>query len=490
MLRYVLFGWESTLLHPARSGNGGDGLAVGDLDGNGLLDVVQGFGHQINAALQTSSGLFGPSNYLGSVAEFSGYSGGILRSVRLADLDLDGLPECIGVFEKCLGVFSLNRPQRASRPPLLLAKSTTAIHGDVAIVPFDDDGVPDVVRLSTSGNRLSVDLTSAPVLTLDAAPAWNLAGSMNYPMQDHMPMAVHRITVTNWAWAGDQAVSLTKLKVRFRHGDVTLTPFDQNLFSLFFAGFTLYRDNAQPNVVEIGTFDPAISGLIPGSPDAAGVVPLTLGAPLGIQAGDQQHLYLGASTRTLYPGWGFRVDLADGRHLDCARQPGSVGGTSFPITTCANSTAARFVGASVTARQAWRDSHWNYTVNMGAAADYADPDGDGMPNLMEYALGKNPKFRDHPRLEIKAVGPWRYFTFWSMTDQSDVRLTIKSSVDLKYWYDRGSSPASGSFWNVSRPADEIYPGNTDGDLLQQILKTPPAPGGKEFFRLDVSEIAP
>ncbi|MES2709869.1 MAG: PQQ-dependent sugar dehydrogenase [Verrucomicrobiota bacterium] len=41
--------------------------------------------------------------------------------------------------------------------------------------------------------------------------------------------------------------------------------------------------------------------------------------------------------------------------------------------------------------EAWRQSHFGSTGNTGDAADLADPDHDGLPNLVEFAFDQNPK---------------------------------------------------------------------------------------------------
>ena len=43
-----------------------------------------------------------------------------------------------------------------------------------------------------------------------------------------------------------------------------------------------------------------------------------------------------------------------------------------------------------TALQDWRQSNFGTTADAGNAANTADPDGDGLPNLMEYATGLVP----------------------------------------------------------------------------------------------------
>ncbi len=44
----------------------------------------------------------------------------------------------------------------------------------------------------------------------------------------------------------------------------------------------------------------------------------------------------------------------------------------------------------LTGREQWRLTHFGTTSNTGPAADLADPDGDGLPNLLEYALNLVP----------------------------------------------------------------------------------------------------
>jgi len=46
------------------------------------------------------------------------------------------------------------------------------------------------------------------------------------------------------------------------------------------------------------------------------------------------------------------------------------------------------------ARATWRELHFGSAATTGPAAPLADPDGDGLPNLLEYALGLAPLFAD------------------------------------------------------------------------------------------------
>jgi len=52
----------------------------------------------------------------------------------------------------------------------------------------------------------------------------------------------------------------------------------------------------------------------------------------------------------------------------------------------------------------WRLNHFGTTSNTGMAADSADPDGDGLSNLVEYALGLNPNSPDPNPLSFSLAG--------------------------------------------------------------------------------------
>ncbi|RYD46301.1 MAG: leucine-rich repeat domain-containing protein, partial [Verrucomicrobiaceae bacterium] len=74
---------------------------------------------------------------------------------------------------------------------------------------------------------------------------------------------------------------------------------------------------------------------------------------------------------------GFTVYYYDGR-------------TGFSSPTWKSYPAVK-LGGTHGSIEAWRSRHFGTTANSGTAADNADPDGDGVSNLVEFAFNTNPR---------------------------------------------------------------------------------------------------
>ncbi len=74
---------------------------------------------------------------------------------------------------------------------------------------------------------------------------------------------------------------------------------------------------------------------------------------------------------------------------------------SLSLTIAApRSLTAHFVPA--TSFNSWRQSTFGTAINSGESAETADPDGDGIPNLMEYAIGLDPKTAQNGVISVSA----------------------------------------------------------------------------------------
>lgn len=89
---------------------------------------------------------------------------------------------------------------------------------------------------------------------------------------------------------------------------------------------------------------------------------------------------------------------------------------------------------ALTPIESWRQTYFGSTLNSGAAADGADPDYDGLRNLSEALLGKNPTVADSvnvitPQITSGLPG----IAFERVKAFTDVDLIPQVSDDLTHW---------------------------------------------------------
>ena len=109
----------------------------------------------------------------------------------------------------------------------------------------------------------------------------------------------------------------------------------------------------------------------------------------------------------------------------------------------------------------WRVAKFGANANSPIAAPDADPDGDGVPNLLEYALGAGPL--DPASRNVPQLVPGAYLTisFSRVAAAGDLTYTVQVSSDLLTWLDGstysavGSTPANGNTSEVNRTGGGI-----------------------------------
>jgi hypothetical protein len=125
-------------------------------------------------------------------------------------------------------------------------------------------------------------------------------------------------------------------------------------------------------------------------------------------------------------------------------------------------------------RRAWRLHHFATEVNAGDAADAADPDGDGLANLVEYSLGSDPHEPTAPPA-VALVGGQLALAFTRMRPATDITYVVERSGDLLTWTPIWSS--------VEHP----YAGGSELSALETVADTEPLVGvARRFLRLRVS----
>ncbi len=117
--------------------------------------------------------------------------------------------------------------------------------------------------------------------------------------------------------------------------------------------------------------------------------------------------------------------------------------------------AVGVLNQAVTTFSAWVASLSSWPPGQNFAT--SDPDGDGIPNLLEYALSTDPLHENPPASPaiVAENGGWRYS--WNCRASStDLSCRIETSSDLKTWLDRGPgttfllTPAAGAPSQVVR----------------------------------------
>ena len=75
----------------------------------------------------------------------------------------------------------------------------------------------------------------------------------------------------------------------------------------------------------------------------------------------------------------------------------------------------------------------------GDNIDFADPDQDGRPNLVEYALGTDPRRPDLGGLAVTSSPETLTLTYQLDTSKSDISCLPETSIDLRDWSRVGST---------------------------------------------------
>ena len=145
-----------------------------------------------------------------------------------------------------------------------------------------------------------------------------------------------------------------------------------------------------------------------------------------------------------------RATVSGGPYTDLS--VGAVVSTTYTDTTAQNGTTYHYVVAAVGAEggvsadsneasatpvagdllAAWRQTHFGVTENEGDAADTADPDADGVANLLEYATGTDPRIAGVPAVTVGRSGNVLTLTYTRVADPA-LAYTVEASNDLAAW---------------------------------------------------------
>lgn len=160
---------------------------------------------------------------------------------------------------------------------------------------------------------------------------------------------------------------------------------------------------------------------------------------------------------------------------------GLLPGTSYTFRAYATNSIGTSYGETLvfttwTHHQAWRATHFGTIESQGSAADLADPEGDGIPNLLEYALGLDPHAGNLNPAAIKLSQSGVEYTY----DRDGAAKQYGMSYEV-VWSDT-LEPGS---WSASGVTQDVI--SEQGGIQKVKAVVPIGNGPKRFVRLRVSE---
>lgn len=302
------------------------------------------------------------------------------------------------------------------------------------------------------------------------APQWNLMNN-----QVNQEMLVMRPTPTAGVYSGVDSVSW---------GTSTGLPYGNPTFTTFTSNQALRYDGGTETGAELlnawNKVTAGASDVTPGQPNGGentAFIESLREQPARFRFGDFSQKVSGLS-----------VDPVTGVLSGTANVPG--GGDSNIILERYNSTTTvsqSFTLSVTTPISAWRQAYFGSILNSGSAADTADGDRDGIPNLLEYALGGNPNAADRSILPTGSVSANHLrLAFSCDAAKTDISYIVQASNDLVSWSDIARSTGGGATSAINSSGATI---SDSGSGVRAVTVTDAAvvsSASKRFLRLKVS----
>lgn len=137
----------------------------------------------------------------------------------------------------------------------------------------------------------------------------------------------------------------------------------------------------------------------------------------------------------------------------------SVPAGNYVYTLSAADGALTLDVAAWTALETWRSARFGTIDATGTAADSADPDADGIPNLLEYALATDPLSAEPAEPIDVQVSSGRLVLHFERLAPPPVAYVVEASGDLVNWTEIATLASGASAW--TGPANVVETGSGD-----------------------------
>jgi len=238
--------------------------------------------------------------------------------------------------------------------------------------------------------------------------------------------------------------------------------------------FTTVKDNSICSGIEIRNPLPAVPT---GVTAASGAGQVTLGWNVSLST-TNYNVYRAAASGGPYT---LIASVSGTNYTDSV---GTAGTTYYYVVTAvntggetANSTEAS-AGFNLSPIQQWRQANFGAHANGPTALDTANPTGDGISNLMKYALGMDPHVPSRSGLPVSSIASGTLaLSFNRACIASDVTYRVEACADLVSWSE---------VWNSTGVPITGGTGAVQSVTVPDTVPVASAPGLKRFLRLKVT----
>jgi len=167
----------------------------------------------------------------------------------------------------------------------------------------------------------------------------------------------------------------------------------------------------------------------------------------------------------------------------------TLGGTAMPPGTYNSSTHASYFIGTGSLIVPTNFSNWlNHfpTLTDEEKSPTADPDNDGLPNLIEYAIGTPPNAPQPHAITPGLAGRTLNISFDRLPERSDITITIEASSTLASWIPIARSTAGGAFTPLLAGV-QCEESIVDSSRMRvTITDSPPASPDTRFLRISAT----